>query len=367
MTINDAPKTLGLIAAAAAAILLLTVAAALWTFWPDRAAPTLSVFEPHAGGCAWYRMAVNSRDQDLLSRFPVDCQNVQVAWAPQGHGALVWFSPEAAAATEVMLFAVDLDRHRFTRLPLPDIGLAEGGYTIDRSGTIIAYTIDDQAGNGERGEGGTLVFNGQSFAPRTDTDGIDVLVHTLAWNGHGWDPVETSASRCCADGAPGIRVLKHWRDSHQDLAMMFRQSSLVLAQDAGWREETDPTITAALQVQLQSGAGDQPRRGDLPWIRLARPEWPRTLVAQGFGHGSGRAMGTLFFAERRRLTPLPGLGFSSSDVVLAAVRQQYLLLTEWATGLQPHLYDMTNGNLLYASKVAASVTFWPDPLPVAAP
>ena len=36
----------------------------------------LSVFEPHAGGCAWYRMSVGGREEDEIARFAVDCPKV---------------------------------------------------------------------------------------------------------------------------------------------------------------------------------------------------------------------------------------------------------------------------------------------------
>jgi hypothetical protein len=72
-----------------------------------------------------------------------------------------------------------------------------------------------------------------------------------------------------------------------------------------------------------------------------------------------RATGVAFFAADGRAYRIPGFTFGPNDVLQIMSRAAYLLVTDWATGTEPHLYDMRAGQLVYSSQVAVSTTFWP--------
>jgi hypothetical protein len=83
------------------------------------------------------------------------------------------------------------------------------------------------------------------------------------------------------------------------------------------------------------------------------------VAARAQSPDDARLSGLAFLVRGSTVTDLPGFAFSPTDAVAWSARRAYLLAVERLTGMAPHLYDMTTGQLVWSSTVAHAVSFWP--------
>lgn len=334
-----------LIAAAALAAALTGGGALLARYWPG-AEPeaSLSIFEPHAGGCAWSRYDVGRQFSDQVARFPADCQGVQTSFSPVSAEALVWFAAEGGAPQDVMLYRVDTSTGRMTKLQVPSVGDPET-YAIDREGRILAFVTDQQVTVvGADTTNPMIEYDGQSFAASSFPEGVDVLVHAMVLEPDGaWKIVETRASRCCEGAAPGIRDLALAAAIRRDDSLRARQTSELLTTPGHFTQEGQD--------------------GDATWLAFKEPTWTYAYAFKALDARSPHATGDAKLASADGRRALPDFGFKATDVVQIMAQANLLLVTAWATGAEPHVYDMRTGTLAYSSKVAQGVVFWPSRQP----
>lgn len=340
-------------------MVLVTAVAAALQIWPARrrgSQLSLSLFEPHAGGCAWSRLDIESQRTEMIARFPADCQGVEVAWDLSGKEALVWFAPDGDAPQDVMLYRVDVAKGKPERLPLPELGETER-YLFDRQGRVIAFTIDQQVILAADSSG-ALEFQGHTYQASTYQGGTDALVHALTLGDDGaWHLLETHASRCCESGAPGISTLLLYTKLRQDEDLWLRQSEAQLSTTERYPTIRSERLKDALRARLPQDLATEDAAG--PWLAMTRAGWQQALIFRGLGKGGTRATGLAMFAHIDEAKPVPALSFAATDVVRLMSENHLLLITEWATGASPHLYDMRTGTLIYQSTVATGVVFWP--------
>jgi hypothetical protein len=328
----------------------------------------LSVFEPHAGGCAWYDQGASADAERQVTRFAVDCSRVQVAWDLGGEAALVWFPDEELASQDELVYLVDVERRKAQRLAAADPG-EPVLYAFSDDDRILAFTenqqinvvsapTNDGSGDDAAAPTSTIEFQGQRYASSTFPEGQDILAHALVWNGSGWQVIETKASRCCVEGAPGISALNSYQNYLKDDRLASRQSARVLTGRGNFAPVPSTSgVIAQVRAKLGIGAEDS----DAPWYSLQPAGWKKGLLFRATRSGDPHATGVAMFTDGTSPQRIPGFTFKPNDVLQLVARGRYLLVTEFGSGMQPHLYDMHTGQLLYSSPVAVGVTFWPEP------
>lgn len=289
------------IAVAGVAALIISLSTDIWT----PAAPAqLSYFEPHAGGCAWYRHDIASGEREQLAIFPTDCSLVRVAFSPTLDQAVVAFDADLRGeeVLDTLLFAVDLHGGKPVRRPLPEPGDARA-YAFDKEGQLYAFTLDSEVEVSQAGS--VLVYRGQTFARAASPDGTDAIAHTVLWADGKWRVAESVASRCCTAGALGIGALPFYKNIRAD-----------------------------------------PK---LAWLRReARHVPPETL-------------------QKARLAALPDFPFGARDPLEVAIFGAYLLVTEANTGMRATVYERSSSRRLFYGPHAAGASFWPAPAPTPSP
>lgn len=333
----------------------------------DDVAVELSVFEPHAGGCAWYRQGP-AGDEKEITKFSVDCSKVQASWNLAGDSAVVWFPDDELASQDELLYLVDVKNRKTRRLAAADPGEPQL-YAIGEDDRILAFTENQQinvvAGTppepaGEAPAGPTpseIEFQGKRFPSSTYPDGQDVLAHALDLSNGTWQATETKASRCCAEGAPGVSALNSYQAYLKDGRLAERHSARLLSGTATYASLPETSAIVRKAREKLKLADDE---GEAPWFSLKPAGWKKGLVFRGTRSGARHATGVAVFTEGEATQRIPGFTYRPNDVLRLLVRGRYLLVTEWGSGMQPHLYDMQTGQLLYSSTVATGVTFWPE-------
>lgn len=298
----------------AVTIFLFVAAAAFLAFGPRSAprdpASDLFFFEPHAGGCGWYRLDPRSGETDLLSVFHCDCANVQWSFSPDAERALVWFDTETYGSGDLLLHLVDVKRQKPERLPVPERGQRHD-FAFDEAGRIVAFTVDDEVETVEGVDGRpALVFGGQTFDAPAGGEGTPALAHRLIIADDGrWRIEETVATRCCTDDAPGPLALPSYSRFASDKTRNSRDSARAL-----------------------------------------------------------RAEPTTFLRLDDRFKPVLGGLFAPRDKLVVATRGAYTLVADWRSGTRPHVFEAATGSLAFANKLAHGAFFWPQkPTPASPP
>lgn len=369
--------SLKVFAALAAPLTLVGLGWLAMRFFRQEAPLYLSVFEPHATGCVWLKFEVHSHRGEQLAVFPADCTSVQVTWSKDAARALVWFTPAGFASEEDMLYLVDLRRRTTWRLPRPPLGDAQT-YRFAGDAEIVAFTENQQINlvpsstdqGRQNGAQEVLEFHGEHFAPLAEGPGQNALAHALRLRmsmpqasrhagrysfgmSSDWQVIETVATRCCVEGALGVAALAMARRLPETASDSTQTTSATPLTESP--NSTKPDL-GALFEHLSRLAPPSPA---FAWFVLKRPTWHRSLVFRSALSSPPRVSGTLFFEAEGNVTPVANADFESSDILQTSDRGFYLLISEWQTGMNPHLYDMRTGRLVYAASVASSVSFWP--------
>ena len=291
----------------AVALILAAVAARAFFLEVWRSAPVvrISYFEPHAGGCAWYRQELGTMEREALAVFPTDCNRPRAVIAEDEKAALVWFAGEQGGESplplDVLVFEVDLGTGKSRRLPLPTPGeTRELAYGDHRQ--PVAFTLDSEFELDAGADPGTasaraIAFAGKSYPLSEFPDGTDALAHALRLEDNQWRVDETIATRCCVDGAPGIKALR----SHE--ARRRREKSARLAAEPRRLVEGDP--------------------------------------------------------KREKISHLPKFPFGARDALEISYAGDYELVAEGGTGARPWVLDARSGHVAYYGPLAASAAFWP--------
>ncbi len=328
----------------------------------------LSVFEPHAGGCAWYRQGTSGEEKEI-TKFAVDCAKVQASWNLAGDSAVVWFPDDELASQDELLYLVDVRNRKTRRLVAADPGEPQL-YAIGEDDRILAFTenqqinvVAGQAAEGAESAAATpppseIEYLGKRYPSSTFPDGQDVLVHALDLSSGSWQVAETKASRCCAEGAPGVSALNSYLAYLKDGRLAERHSARLLGAEATYVSIPE---TSSIVQKVRDKLKLSVDAGEAPWFSLKPSGWKKGLVFRGTRSGARHATGVAVFSEGEALQRIPGFTYKPNDVLQLMIRGRYLLVTEWGSGMQPHLYDMQSGQLLYSSTVATGVTFWPEP------
>ncbi len=355
-----------LVAVGVAAVALWVVSAALDL---TDSSLRLSVFEPHAGGCAWYEQGPSDADEKQVTKFSVDCSKVQVSWDLSGSAAVVWFPDDELASQDELLYLVDVSNRKTQRLLAAEPG-EPTVYALGEDERILAFTENQQINvvpqnpvDGDTGEQNAALpseieYQGKRYPSSPYPEGQDVLAHALELRGGVWQVTETKASRCCTEGAPGVTALNSYLNYLKDPRLEERQSARILAATGTFAEipATSSVVTKAREkLKIDADASDA------PWFSLKPAGWKKGIVFRATRTGDRHATGVAVFSEGEALQRIPGFTYRPTDVLQLMTRGKYLLVTEWGSGMQPHLYDMTTGQLLYSSSVATGVTFWPEP------
>jgi len=385
----------------AAGVLALTVVALMFG-WANsnqssaQGQASLSVFAPHAGGCGWYLTDLDSGDEQLVGKFPAECPTVQVAWSLHADKAVVWFTPAGYPSQEDMLFWVDPSTATVRRLPLPAPGEGQT-YLIDEEGNLLAFSEDQQINLVEPpvelpiappivpstapvAPNNFLEYAGEHYPVHAYPEGQDILVHAFTYDfkANAWRLTATTASRCCVDGAPGIAALSAYQTLRDNPRLSSRRSSKLLnfnAESSLAVSDLTPTVItdAQLLAKLNSNATDtkvtdtsRTARGTTHpppvWLRLQQSDWPQALLVQSTSGVPSRFSARIFFDNAPDLGKLPGFRFHQRDVLQIAARGKFVLMTDWATGTTPQVYNLRTKQLVYTSNVANAVTFWPKGL-----
>lgn len=333
---------------------------------------SVAYFEPHAGGCAWYRrsltapmpvsagsLANKSGASDELSIFPCDCNNVQWSWSPDGQSAVVWFDTETYGSHDEMLFEVDLTARKRHRLPVPEIG--EGLlYVKMQDNSVLALTMTSDLEVDLNPEGKVrLLHEGHAYSPYASAEGNDVLVHALTFNQNTWRLLETKPSRCCSEGAPGIKVLDAYQEVFTNPQLSPLQSDNLLKPQGHYESVSNQQLQRQLTEQLPAELRAEPTH----WLRLRQPNWAYTLVFRGLGDAYQYASGLAFLERAGNLTQLPAFPFAATDLLSLTVRTSTVLIAEAASGMRPHVYDLKAGALLWRAPLAHGGAFWPQTPP----
>jgi len=329
-------------------------------------AATLSVFEPHAGGCAWTRIEPTRNIEDSLATFRSDCDGVRNAWSPALDQAIVWFGTDLDNLTA---YVTKMDEKPPVELPLPkdsDLVL----FAMGARGLPMAFTMSLEPVVHRDETGHYIEYLGKRYDVHQSGDGIDVLAHTLAFSGDHWKTIETSASRCCADSAPGITLLEGYKQHVASDAGAALSSSEILAH-APKLEKTDPTLATQLEKSLPPDTDTTVGH----WARVVIPEqlpnhkpaaaiiqydvhiWLMTSGADDVAYPTGHAQ--LVHRQTGALEPLPGATLDVRDQASFQLFDRFLLVVEGNTGMQPRLYDLSTGKLIWSSDLAHGVVFWP--------
>ncbi len=329
----------------------------------------LSVFEPHAGGCAWYEQGPSDADEKQVTRFSVDCSKVQVSWNLSSSAAVVWFPGDDLASQDELVYLVDVRNRKTQRVVSAEPG-EPTVYAIGEDDRILAFTENQQINvvprnlvDGATGEQNSAVasaieYQGERYPSSSYPEGQDILAHALDLSSGAWQVTETKASRCCTEGAPGVTALNSYLNYLKDPRLEARQSARILAATGTFAPipATSPVVTRASE-KLKIDA----KASDAPWFSLQPAGWKKGIVFRATRTGDRHATGVAVFSEGEALQRIPGFNYRPTDVLQLMTRGKYLLVTEWGSGMQPHLYDMQTGQLLYSSAVATGVTFWPEP------
>ena len=320
-------------------------------------AATLSVFEPHAGGCAWTRIEPNRNIEDALATFHSDCDGVRVAWGPSLNKAIVWFGTDQ---DNVTVYLTDMDEKTPEELPLPAdsdvVSFALAGRNLPLAFTMSMEPVVN------RDETGTFIeFQGKRLPVVTEGDGIDILAHAFALESKKWNPLETAASRCCADTAPGITVLNSYKQHVESDQAATLQSSEILSGTIAGTAVTDAGILQKLNADLS----EEFDRSSGSWGKIAESEEFEVVVWFITGAAEEQettyATGHVRFLNKKTsdVKNPPGMVLSAKDQASFQIYDRYLLVTEATSGMQPRMYDLIKGSLVWSSDLAQGVTFWP--------
>ncbi len=288
----------------------LVVACAVFAFQrlaPEtwRAEPVaLTYFEPHAGGCAWYRHVIGAEERETLTVFPTDCVRPRVAFSPGLERALVAFDGDLdGRSMDLLIFDVDLRRHGRVRLPSPPAteGLA---LAFDTSGMPWAFVLDQNFQLDEPTPSGVslhLEYRGHRYPRSAHPEGLDALAHAWRYDGAAWRREETVATKCCEIGAPGV-------------------SALATAK----RLAADPALR-----------------------RLAAEAKRLPADAEG----------------RQKLAALPDFPFAATDALTQSAAADYVLLSEASgaggVGMRAYVFDRGQGRKALFLPQAVGARFWP--------
>ncbi len=272
--------------------------------WRAPAPARLSYFEPHAGGCAWYRQAIASGDREQLAVFPTDCARVRVAFPPALDHAVVAFEADfrGEESLDALVFDVDLRQGKPERMPLPEPGEARA-FAFDQTGALYAFTLDFEVEVTEADA--ALTYHGRTFPRSAFPDGTDAVALALVWENGRWTPVASTATRCCADQAPGVEALPLYQ-----------------------RLRDDP---------------------QLAWLRREARHVPPETV------------------QKTRLAALPDFPFGSRDPIEVSNFGLYILVAEAGTGMRATVYDRESSQRMLFAPHSAGASFWPDDGPASSP
>lgn len=295
----------------------------------------LSLFVPHAGGCAWYQADIDGKGEREVTRFTADCSRVTVTFSLGGDAALVWFPDDTLAPQDELVYLVDLRERKARRLPSAEPG-EPMQYVFSAEGSVVAFTENQQI----------------------NMEPPDVLVQALELRGDQWRPLETKPSRCCSEGAPSIRELDMYQALRRDPRVAERQSAELLTMPVRF-DPLDPASAAVRGLKALHGEAHAPT--DAPYYEMLRKTWKEQLVFRATRTGDALATGVAGLSSASGVRRIPGFAFKPNDVLQLQASGRYLLVTEWGSGMQPHVYDMQTGQLLFTSPVAIGATFWPQP------
>jgi|GEM_PF-3504266 len=320
-------------------------------------AATLSVFEPHAGGCAWTRIEPVRNIEDALATFHSDCDGVRAAWAPSLDKAIVWFGTDQ---DNVTVYLTNLDEKTPSELPLPgDSDVVS--FALASRNLPLAFTMTMEPVVGHDETGTFIEAAGARYPVLAEGDGIDVLAHAFSLHSGKWTLLETAASRCCADAAPGITLLNSYKQNVESAQAATLQSGEILSATPEHTPMMDPPIVGKLNSDLSNefdrSTGFWGRIGGAGELEVFVWFIPAGEDETGVDYATGHAR--FYSKQTGEVSPLPQAVLSAKDQATYQIHDRYLLVTEAGSGMQPRLYDMEKGTMIWSSDLAQGVTFWP--------
>ncbi|MCL2011876.1 MAG: hypothetical protein FWG75_03700 [Cystobacterineae bacterium] len=335
----------------------------------------LSLLEKNEEGCIWKRLRFPGFKERAIAQFPAPCLGADVAWSKNLQHAVVSFNPRffsmdskrgEGEAENIVLraFEVELATGKVVELPstqhllgeLMFFGWSNQGIvalSLEVSGALETTMLEAM----ERGEKTLkLSWGEETFLvelPERELEGIEgmpSLAHAWLLHQGAWKRIESKWTTTGWDYAMGEKALEIYAElgpiAHELLHVLGypREKGLRDAAFAPWMPENV----------------DDERVGweKLPTLYGNLYSW---TVAGEFAYTSGLL---LYQPKEKTLFPLSGLGFGLENIVAIFAHKAWLLVAEKNTGAWPRLYNLKNGELIWASDSARAVVFWPDQKPL---
>lgn len=406
---------------------------------PNETGIAISVFEPHAGGCAWTKVDPFSHVDISLGAFHNDCDGIHVAWDQGITKALVWFSTDQDGS---IAYLSHMNSTQPEDLPLSQAGITGDvismAFSEDQAPLAFTNSLDLPVAHDAQGD--YIAFENQRYPLLQDHEGVDALVHTFKREGSKWTRIETMASRCCTDMAPGISTLKEFQKTTGTASGEMRNSQEILSPPDTLAPIIDSVLLTALSSKIpeldpkkqnhpqgywtliqseepstrdlviwvsQSSATDDldldeaegegegeneisptpsnTPSSSTPVIRSNSPNGIDTDIGHsnanvgednevnGDENGDNKAedvappvpvsnpSGHAFWIDRatHNVSQIADFPFSIKNQIAWQLSGSYILIVEAFSGMQPRLYDLASGQLLWKSDVAEGVVLWP--------
>lgn len=310
---------------------------------------SISYFEPHAGGCAWYKLAPTTRKERKLAQLHTDCSVVHAAVAPNGEQAIVWIGKDVDGR---MQWLVDVKAAQSRKIPPPQLGELRR-YAYDEKGVLRAFTVNQEIKVTEVDGVQSTKFRGRIYQMPPNDLGLFSLVHSYIWGKDRWELEDTEAAACCTDGSPELYSLDRYKEIAGNGTLLSLQSVETLLP----YRAIDPINDPKSLNTLRKFAKNTPRQG--LWGKLALREWHWDLLIWRKLGTPAPMTGHIVLQREGELSHLQEWPKTSSDLVSLQVQDRYALLAEAYTGMYPRIYDMKENTLVYKSDDAQGVWIWP--------
>ncbi len=334
---------------------------------------TLSLLEPHEGGCVWFRQDPVAQRRATVATVDGDCKGARLAWSQDQQKALLWFDPawvrtagdssptaspagypaeKTSPGATPRLYEVRIASGEVRPLPLPAVEgeLRDIGYQGTNVVALSIRTLSPQEAQGP------VTVDGQTIA-LPEGEGMPALAYAYRLEKDGqYKRVEMKGTHQGAGLSEGIGAL----DAAAGLGT--RSAELLdsqLSNEAEVTEEQSTRLLPLVPAPLASAVQESGMPDEVNWARSDTPSG--AVYVWRIVGDSEHTTGHLVFEREGQLSGVKELGFTDGDMVSVTTQGPFVLVSAARVGTHPRLYDLRTGKLAFRSDTARAATFWPTP------
>lgn len=313
---------------------------------------SFTYFEPHAGGCGWYRYNLSSKTETKFAQFHSDCSRVHAALDPQKKFAVAWIGLQQDG---MMQWLVNLSSKSSRKLPRIPFGELQR-YFFGKDGSLHAIAINQQLKVFDQNGVSIAEFEGKTYKHQRTEDGIFTLLHNFIWDKGRWTLKETKPTSCCIDGTNTMDKKLNSIDAYRQVSVS--KASLKFQSIEQLKPAIDAPIIEESKI-LNTPPPHTPANGRGHWRILSNKLWEWSLMVWSKRGSPPLPTGNATFRTDHSSKPPEEWPYSPSDLISIQTYGNQLLVSEANTGMRPRIYDMNKGTLLYSSDDALGVWVWP--------